>query len=117
LTGSDTLSVVVSPVGTTSGDGLTGFYYGDTTLTSLVLTRIDPTVNFSWGAGSPAPAVPVDNFSARWTGFVKATVTGSYTFYIASNDGNRLWVNGVQLTNRWADGNAEQSLRRSLAAR
>ena len=52
----------------------------------------------------------------RWTGDVKSTTAGTYTFFVNSNDGNRLWVNGVQLTNRWSDGASEQSGTITLAA-
>jgi hypothetical protein len=42
-----------------------------------------------------------DTFSARWTGQVDAPVSGTYTFYTASDDGVRLWVNGVPLVDNW----------------
>ncbi len=61
----------------------------------------DPTVDFTWGAGSPAGTLGVDTFSARWTGQIEAPFTGTYTFYTQSDDGVRLWVNGVQLVNHW----------------
>jgi hypothetical protein len=36
------------------GNGLKGQYYDNQNLTAHELTRTDPTVNFSWGTGSPA---------------------------------------------------------------
>ena len=84
--------------------GLTGTYYGNMTLTApAVMTRIDTTVNFAWGNGSPGGGVGVDNFSVRWTGFVRVATTGSYTFQTYSDDGIRLWVNNVQIINNWTD--------------
>ena len=62
-------AVPSSPDGT--GTGLLAQYYGTKTLTDLAALRTDATVNFNWGAGSPDPAVPVNNFSARWTGQVQ----------------------------------------------
>lgn len=97
--------VSASPTGAvvSTGTGLTGQYFNDMTLTNLVLTRTDPTVNFSWGSGSPDPSIPVDHFSARWSGQVQAQFTQTYTFYTESDDGVRLWVNGAQVINNWTD--------------
>jgi hypothetical protein len=86
-----------------TGTGLMGQYFADQTLSKLVLTRTDATVNFNWGSGSPAASVPVDHFSARWTGQVQAQYSQTYTFYTDSDDGVRLWVNGQQLINNWTD--------------
>src|SRR5262249_16152575 len=83
--------------------GLTGQYFHDMTLTNAVLTRTDATVNFDWGGGAPDASVPADHFSARWTGQVQAQFTETYTFYTVSDDGVRLWVNGVQFVNNWTD--------------
>jgi hypothetical protein len=42
------------------------------------------------------------NFSVRWSGQVRATVTGNYTFTTNNtNDGARLFVNGIQIINNW----------------
>lgn len=97
--------VAATPTGAVvgTGAGLTGQYFNDMTLTNLVLTRTDATVNFSWGTGSPDPSIPVDHFSARWTGQVQPQFTQTYTFYTESDDGVRLWVNGQALINNWTD--------------
>ena len=70
---------------------------------TLALTRVDPTVNFTWAAAAPAAGVGANNFSVRWTGQVQAPVTGSYRFSTVSDDGIRLWVNGQQVINNWTD--------------
>jgi len=85
------------------GGGVKGQYYRGTDLRDLVLTRMDPQINFSWGEGSPDPLIDVDLFSARWTGEVEAAYTETYTFYTMSDDGVRLWVNGQQLIDDWND--------------
>jgi PA14 domain/K319L-like, PKD domain len=88
-------------------NGLTGQYFNDpgtgVHFGTLVVTRADPTVNFSWGTGSPASGVTADNFSVRWTGRVEAPVTGTYRFSTVSADGARLTVNGVLVVNNWTD--------------
>ena len=82
----------VSSSGT--GSGLSVTYFNNANLTGTTVTRTDPIVAFTWGAGSPAAAIAADTFSARWTGQVQAQFTQVYTFYTQSNDGVRLWVNG-----------------------
>ena len=85
------------PVGT--GTGLTGEYFNNTSLTApVVLTRTDATLNLRWGGGSPGTGVNADQFSVRWTGQVQPRYTDTYTFYLMSDDGSRLWVNNHWLS-------------------
>ena len=104
LTASDDIGITVSAAPT---NGLTARYYRDpgtgTRFATLVLTRVDSTVNFAWGSAAPASGVTADNFSVRWTGRVQAPVTGTYRFSTVSDDGIRLWVNGQQVINNWTD--------------
>jgi len=87
-----------------NGDGLTGNYFNNTTLTApAALTRIDPTVNFNWGQNAPDPAVSRNMFSVRWTGFVQPLYGEPYTFYTRTDDGVRLWVNNVLLIDHWVN--------------
>ena len=57
LTASDDVTIVVNP----DPPGLVGQYFNDpgngTHFGTLVLTRVDPTVNFNWGTGSPPASV------------------------------------------------------------
>jgi hypothetical protein len=50
-------------------------------------------------AGTSASGL--DDFSIRWTGFVKASTTGAYTFKSYTDDGGRLWVNDICLADQW----------------
>ena len=87
-----------------TGGGVKGQYYKGMNFETLVLTRIDPQINFNWGdPGGPDPAVGNDQFSARWTGEIEAAFTETYTFYASADDGVRLWVDGKQLVNAWVD--------------
>jgi PA14 domain len=68
--------------------------------TSPVLTRVDPTVNFNWGTGSPAPGIDADTFSVRWTGAIISRDAGRYTFYTTTDDGVRLTINGQRIIDK-----------------
>ncbi|MHC4227457.1 MAG: PA14 domain-containing protein, partial [Planctomycetota bacterium] len=86
------------------GGGVKGQYYNGMNFETLVLTRVDPQIDFNWGdPGGPDPSVGDDQFSARWTGEVEAAFTETYTFYTNSDDGLRLWIGGQQLVNNWTD--------------
>jgi glucose/arabinose dehydrogenase len=91
-------------------NGLSATYFDNADFTGTTVTRVDPTVDFAWGYGPPAPGIASNTFSVRWTGQVEAPVTGTYTFYTVSNDGVRLWVNGVLIVSNWTNhGNTENS--------
>ncbi|HEY9063886.1 MAG TPA: PA14 domain-containing protein [Burkholderiaceae bacterium] len=86
-----------------AGSGLTGSYFANVSLTgNAVLTRYEA-VDFNWGTGAPAAGVGANNFSVRWSGTLIAGAGGSYKFQTVSDDGVRLWVNGVQMINNWTD--------------
>jgi cytochrome c553 len=57
-------------------------------------------VDFDWRGGAPS-GVPADQFSARWTGTVRAEQTGRFRFQTVSDDGVRLWVNGQLMIDHW----------------
>ena len=84
--------------------GLQGVYYNNKTLTApSVLTRVDSTVDFTWGGGSPAPEISANNFSVRWTGTLTPTLTGDYQIGIRTDDGGRLYLDGVKIVDIWSD--------------
>jgi glucose/arabinose dehydrogenase len=86
-----------------TGNGLSGTYYDNIDFTGATVARIDPTVDFVWGSGAPAPGIAADTFSVRWTGQVQPQFSETYTFYTQSDDGVRLWVNGQQIVNNWTN--------------
>ena len=84
-------------------NGLVGSYFNNTTLAGTAALSRTEAVNFNWGTAAPGAGVNADNFSARWTGTVAPTSTGSYRFQTYSDDGVRVWVNGTQVINNWTD--------------
>jgi len=79
------------------GNGLLGQYFNNIDFTNPMLERTDPTVDFNWVSGSPAPSIGSNTFSVRWTGEIQAEFTETYTFRTLSDDGIRLVVNGQTL--------------------
>jgi endo-1,4-beta-xylanase len=82
--------------------GLRASYYDNEDFTGTKVSRIDTTMNFEWGAGSPAPGIAPDSFSVRWTGSIAPRYSDLYTFTASADDGLRVWVNGVRIIDSWA---------------
>jgi len=66
------------------------------------VTRIDPNIDFNWGGGSPDPAIPGDDFSARWTGRMTVPETAAYNLGLCADDGFRLYVDGELFLDQYA---------------
>ena len=94
-----------------------GEYFNNISLSGAPsLVRDDPDINFQWGTGSPGAAIPPDNFSVRWT-TKRQSPGGYYVLSITSDDGARVWVDGVLLINAWYDrAPTTSSAARSLGA-
>ncbi|MEN7550989.1 glycoside hydrolase family 3 N-terminal domain-containing protein [Rapidithrix thailandica] len=67
------------------------------------LTQVDPQVDFHW-PGSPGEGMPEDQFSVRWTGYLKPVTSFSGWIGVSSDDGVRLWVDDVLVIDNWSKG-------------
>ena len=101
--GSGVHNVTMTGTVTPPGTGVLGTYFPTQNLTGTPLTRTDPTIYFDWGSGSPDPSIPVDHFSARWTGSLRAPATDAYTIYARADDGVRVWLGGTLIIDEWID--------------
>ncbi|MBZ4417601.1 PQQ-dependent sugar dehydrogenase [Myxococcus sp. RHST-1-4] len=101
-------TAVYSP--TSTSVGLRAEYFDALDFTGAKLERVDTTVDFRWGDGSPDASMDGNTFSARWTGSVVPQFSEVYTFYTQSNDGVRLWVNGQLLIDNWARHDTTENL-------
>jgi hypothetical protein len=82
-----------------------GAYFANPDLAGYpVVVRNDPSIDFNWGLGSPAPGVPADNFSVRWTRTLRFSQEGLYRFHAIVDDGMRLYVDGAAVMDDWRDG-------------
>ncbi len=80
-----------------------GEYFDNPNLSGApALVRNDSQINFDWGNGSPAPGLPADNFSVRWSRSLHFPA-GTYRFFARVDDGVRLWVNDQLIIDRWHD--------------
>ncbi len=90
------------PLADACSKGFLGEYFDNSDLRGApVLLRCDPLIFFDWGRGAPAPSVPAENFSVRWTGRLTLPRDGSYTFAVRVDDGVRLYVDGALLIDEW----------------
>ncbi len=93
------------PVG--KGIGLQGHYYDSpdfdpTFYEPAAFTRIDSVVDFDWGQGSPsASLLGDDHWLVRWDGYIEPLFSGTYTFYVTSDDGARLWIGSEEIVDKW----------------
>jgi hypothetical protein len=83
-------------------------YWGNRTLSGLpVLVRNDKSIDFDWGTEAPAPQLPADGFSARWTRTMNFAA-GTYRFSVIVDDGARLWIDDRLVIDNWQDGEARE---------
>ena len=59
-----------------------------------VATRIDPVVDFQWGAAAPVPGLDDDDFSVRWRGEIEVPVTGRYVVGFQGATGFSMYLDG-----------------------
>jgi hypothetical protein len=100
---SGTLAFTITPAGGGCPTGqFFAQYFSNISLTApATRSACEPAVNYDFGAGAPA-GLPVDNFSARWTGqFTFAG--GSVTFTARADDGIRVFLDGTLLIDQFHD--------------
>ncbi len=91
------------------GDGLAGSYWNFNVVGNGNAfpggapnrIQVDATVDFDWGSGAPASGINADDFAVRWDGMLEAPQSGNYIFSTQSDDGVRLWINGVLRIDNW----------------
>jgi hypothetical protein len=85
-----------------------GEYWANTDLSGdPALIRNDTAVEFNWGTNAPAPGLPADFFSARWTRTVEFEAA-DYRFHVLVDDGAILYVDDSVLLDTWRDGPARE---------
>ena len=111
--GEQSLSLVYNSQAT-NDRGLRGRYYGGkyplfgaeidvwNGSGALFVDRLDPTVDFAWGSGSPVTTMDaMDDFRVTWSGYVTPGVAGTYCFGGTFDEGVKITINGVVVLNKW----------------
>jgi hypothetical protein len=82
-----------------------GKYFGNRQMEGKpLLVRTDSRIDFVWGSGAPAPNLPADNFSVKWTSHVNFT-PGTYRFCAKADDGVRVELDDkAPFIRAWHDG-------------
>ncbi len=57
-----------------------------------IVTRPDPTIDFTWWNAAPAAGLPPDSFSVRWTGSLVPSASGRHALGIRASGGARLFL-------------------------
>ncbi|MGV3771475.1 MAG: LamG-like jellyroll fold domain-containing protein [Verrucomicrobiales bacterium] len=73
-------------------------------------------INYSATTDAFWPGGPVEHFGARYRALLHVPVEGRYTFWISSDDGSSLAVNGLNIMNDGVHGMAERSGETTLSA-
>ncbi|MEV3993545.1 PA14 domain-containing protein [Streptomyces sp. NPDC049837] len=74
------------------------------------LTSCDTTINENYGTGDPAGVtLPRDNFSVRWSVTRDFGSGGPFTFSAATQDGIRVYLDGVRKIDLWRNVSTTQS--------
>lgn len=94
-----------------AGDrGLRAEFFRGREFTERLAGRIDPVIDFAWEDGEqPDPEVPSEGFCGRWTGSIQIPKSGRWIFFVTSDDGCRLFIDGKQVIDAWRDRAAEES--------
>lgn len=79
--------------------GLFAEYFAD--YHDAVLARVEPGIDAVWGLDAPDASLGVDRFSVRYTGWITAPSTGTYTIATEADDGIRVRVGGKLVIDDW----------------
>lgn len=80
-------------------------YFSDQHFGNLIATRRECRIAYDWGF-DPAPGVPsapADQFSVLWEGVLAPPSTDTYTFYLRSDDGSRMYLNDELIVDNWGN--------------
>lgn len=87
-----------------SQNGLKGEYFNNRNVEGTpALTRIDSQLEFDW-PWSPGDGVTDDDFSIRWTGYIKSDKSFDGWLGLSSDDGIRMWIDDQLVIDNWTKG-------------
>jgi hypothetical protein len=98
--------------------GFYGVYFDTADWTEPVFYRINDEIKFDYDDGTPVKGViDPESFSIRWTAFMKLDAETKATFFLSTDDGSRLWIDGQLVVDHWGHhGKEEKGGEATLAA-
>jgi beta-glucosidase len=82
--------------------GLLAEYFNNVNLSGKpVITRIEKSLDYSWDNTSPSPKIGINNFSIRFSGFIKPDKNAECTLYTLSDDGIRVYIDDKLVIDNW----------------
>jgi beta-glucosidase len=85
-------------------NGLKGEYFNNRNVEgNPILTRIDSHLQFDW-PWSPGEGIADDDFSIRWTGYIKSDRSFDGWLGLSSDDGIRMWIDDQLVIDNWTKG-------------
>lgn len=63
--------------------------------------RIDPAIDFNWDWYKPGDDFEFSDFQSLWTGTLVPPVSGDYVLGLQSDDGSRLYLDGLLVVDNW----------------
>ncbi|MBL4687313.1 MAG: hypothetical protein JKY37_22135 [Nannocystaceae bacterium] len=78
-----------------------GEYFPKEDFTGKSKIEFSDEVEFNFGRAPPMAGIPKDEFSVRWTTCLVVDETADFAFDLMSDDGSRLFVDGVQVIDNW----------------
>lgn len=97
-----TLSNELIPPKGNNGFGLLGQYFDNPDFKgNPKFSRVDQEVYFDYGNNAAHKDLPVDGFSIIWSGRFKPQKSGTYKFFLKSDDGTRLYFDQKLVLDNW----------------
>jgi hypothetical protein len=86
------------------------YYDNDSLSGTPKLAIYEAALGHDWGNGSPAPEIPADNFSARYT-ITRHFEKGTYLFFVTADDGARIWLDSKLIFDAWDFGYKQRQVK------
>lgn len=84
-------------------NGLKTEYFLGRDLKRRVFTRYTADVNNLWSFGAPLAEMPSNDFSIRWTGWLKPPKPGKYRIVLWADDHANVWIDRKLIIDKWGE--------------
>jgi len=88
--------------------GLLAQYFKGLSYKDLPVTRAEAPLEFAWGTGAPCEGIPAAPFFVRWKGWLQIPAHDIYEIGIRADDGFSLFIDGINVMEKWRWHNMER---------